>query len=584
MKKNRLFIYLLSALGWWLVSACSESDLLLSGQQAVVVGNVSVEADTSDAAEQIKNESLGYYGVQLVGALENPDGVEIENYGVLLSKVSHFSLSQAEEYAGEKLGELPNLAGDSYSVKLDGLEDATTYYYRFFARHAKGVSYSAHQDANTFTTKKHERVPETVLLTKEYIDVLEIKCAIEHDGHFPIMECGIYIGDAPDNLPTKIKVSKLPAVENHKAQFVVNVANCGLNVGDEFYCQSYAISEKGEGKGEVVKLRVEKLKSYVKLAVAGCEIHKDKVKLTIKVESIGNGPVTEYGYYDVLTGDKVVKGTALQEGQTETWTFEDLEMGVKQTIYLYGINADGESPEPEEDDYYSFMAGITGKNEDDKDLIYLELPAIESGGKKYYFLDRNLGATAAYATGAIPGTYEELGWLFQVGRKADGHQWLNSPNLNIRSTFATVQEAEAAVAAENAKNPTGWQKSRFLANGNSPWSWMENSAEEFPKLWTDEADGGMHNPCPEGYRLPTVDELYMLMENKNQMKLGADFRWRAGSGSGIKANGNGYFWGAYDTEKKKYPAMNIFDDISKEGTIAYPSGGQGCYVRCVRVE
>lgn len=583
MRKNRLYQFLLFILVW-MISACSESDLILSRQQAVVVGNVLVEADKSEMAVQKQMESLDYYSVELVGIVNNPDDVEINSYGILVSKTPDFSISQCTEYVGENLGKLEKFAANNYSVKLQGLEDATTYYYRFFVKHAKGVSYSAHLEANTFTTKKHERAPETIVMTKDFVEELKVECAIIHDGHYEITECGMYLGKTEDNLGIKIKASEVPAIVAHKAEYVVEIADYGLKVGDVFFCQPYAVNKIGEGKGNVMSLKVEKMKAYARMAITSSEVHRDKVKLSIQFESLGNGPVTEYGYYNVLAGEKVKMGDNIESEQTFVWDFNDLKMGEKHVIYLYAINADGETPAPEVDDYYSFMAGIPGKNEDDKNLVYLELPPIEKNGKKYYFLDRNLGAINAYDTGVSPGTPEELGWLFQSGRKADGHQLWDSPSQSINKAFSSVAEAEQFVSDINQAYPEGWQKSRFLANSGDPWTWLDISSDDYAKLWTDEENGGLNNPCPEGYHVPTNEELNILIENKDKMKLGANFRWRAASGSGIKDDGLGYFWGAMTSKDSKYGAMKISNDIGQPGSIVTPSGGQGCYIRPVRVE
>lgn len=575
MKCIKLSIYLLSVLLAWIVNACDESALILSQQQAVVAGNVKISSDMSDAGKQKMEETLSFHSVEIVAELSNPDDVEITDYGILISKVPDFSISQAMEYSGNNLGQLEGFSVNCYSVKLDGLEDAVTYYYRFYVKHKKGVSYSESSVENTFTTIKHERVPDTKLVTTNYIDVLEVKCSIEHDGHFDITECGIYMGKERENVNERIEATKLPVIVAHKGEYVVNVANQGLQVGDVFYCRPFAKNKKGEGKGEIVELKVEKAKAYAKLVVTDKKVAKDNVKLSVIVESTGNGPITEYGYYDMKNGDKVVVGKEnIEQNATFEIPFLDLKMGDKQSIYLYAVNADGESPEP--DEYYEFMAGIMGKNEDDKSLIYLELDPIEKEGVKYYFLDRNLGATAAYTTGATPENPDELGWLFQYGRKADGHQLLQAPPLNVKEGFASVPEAEAAIAKLNADYPNGWQKSWFIANVTS-WTWLADQKQYVP-LWTQNSDGGTHNPCPEGYRLPTQDELLIMAENWQALKLGAGHKWRTASTGTIREDG-GYFWSC------TVGSLLQITNVANQPAVGIKKVcGQGCYVRCVRVE
>ena len=79
MKYINLLTCLLFAM--CMVSACDESELILSQQQGVVAGNVRVSSELSEAGKQKLEESLGYHSVEIVGSIANPDEVEIESYG-----------------------------------------------------------------------------------------------------------------------------------------------------------------------------------------------------------------------------------------------------------------------------------------------------------------------------------------------------------------------------------------------------------------------------------------------------------------------------------------------------------------------
>lgn len=576
----KLLIYLLSVIG--IVSACGESELTLSQQQAVVAGNVKVESELSEAGKQRMEQTLGYHSVELVGNVSNPDGVEISSYGVLLSEVPYFSLSQAVEYVGESLGGVEGFSENDYLVKLGGLKDEVTYYFRFFVKHAKGISYSEYMEENTFKTVKHPRVPETKILTEDYIDILEVKANIEHDGHFAVTECGIYFGLSEDALNTKLKASNVPVIVDHQGEYAVSMGGYGLNVGDFFYCQPYAINEKGEGKGEIVKLKVEKAKAYAKLEIVDRKVYRNKVVLSVTVSSVGDHYMKEYGYYDTNTGNRHViannltEQTSPKKGDNLEVVFDNLKMGEKHSIYMYAVNAeDEESLEP--DEYYEFMAGIQGKNEDDKDIIYLELNPIESNGKKYYILDRNLGASGVYETGSAPEKPEDLGWLLQHGRKADGHQLYNSKVVQKAASggsFQTLEEAGNYVD--------------FIGNSTS-WAWLNPNVHESEKLWTDSEDGGKHNPCPIGYRIPIKSELNLMNEHKDQLKFGTNYRWRTASSGAYQNDGNGYFWGIDRTlltpqGGAKYAVLILKTDPNVITGFGEVQMGQGCYIRCLRVE
>jgi hypothetical protein len=124
---------------------------------------------------------------------------------------------------------------------------------------------------------------------------------------------------------------------------------------------------------------------------------------------------------------------------------------------------------------------------------------ISSDGLKYetvvslttgrVWLDRNLGATQV-ATDLFD--EEALGYLYQYGRRSDGHQ--------LRSAETTTGPIANSAEAED---------SLFIyGNGNgdpahsADDSWTDYEGEE--NLW--QGVNGVNNPCPSGFRLPTADE------------------------------------------------------------------------------
>jgi hypothetical protein len=94
-------------------------------------------------------------------------------------------------------------------------------------------------------------------------------------------------------------------------------------------------------------------------------------------------------------------------------------------------------------------------------------------------MDRNLGATRA-ATSISDA--ESFGWLYQWGRRNDGHQCRNSPTL---ASISSVDQP-----------PHG---NFILTIGNDDWRNPQNN-----NLW--QGVNGINNPCPIGYRIPTEAE------------------------------------------------------------------------------
>ncbi len=103
---------------------------------------------------------------------------------------------------------------------------------------------------------------------------------------------------------------------------------------------------------------------------------------------------------------------------------------------------------------------------------------VNSNGR--IWMDRNLGALRPATKHADPDGY---GALYQWGRGGDGHQFRLSPTLNGTSSI----DAPGNVY--------------FYTVSVSPFDWRSPRNDN---LWQGES--GINNPCPAGFRLPTIDE------------------------------------------------------------------------------
>tara|TARA_R110000803_G_scaffold5107_4_gene16904 strand:- start:293 stop:1045 length:753 start_codon:yes stop_codon:yes gene_type:complete len=115
------------------------------------------------------------------------------------------------------------------------------------------------------------------------------------------------------------------------------------------------------------------------------------------------------------------------------------------------------------------------------DGVYYNLVTSPTTGRTW--LDRNLGASQIATSPTDSNSY---GWYFQWGRKADGHQLQTST-----STFGTQTRAT---------NPEVTTNQIYWSTG-SPYDW---DATQNTTRWQV---GGINNPCPPGFRLPTINEL-----------------------------------------------------------------------------
>jgi len=179
------------------------------------------------------------------------------------------------------------------------------------------------------------------------------------------------------------------------------------------------------------------------------------------------------------------------------------------------------------------------------------------------WLDRNLGADK------VAGMYDDsdaYGHLFQWGRGDDGHQERNSP----------TSEANACVDTDTPGHNTFL---RAATACNFDWRTGHND-----DLW--QGDGGINDPCPSGWRLPTESELEAEMTAfTSNDYLGAycsTLRFtRNGLRTGTNIGSMGCYWTSDPHSSINYGAMGMFfefGDWDIEGLDRF----YGCAVRCIK--
>lgn len=117
------------------------------------------------------------------------------------------------------------------------------------------------------------------------------------------------------------------------------------------------------------------------------------------------------------------------------------------------------------------------------------------------WMDRNLGASQVASSSADAAAY---GDLYQWGRRADGHQCRNSATITTISSTDQTGHGNFIIVPDRDQGEKDW---RTTVNNN---------------LW--QGVNGINNPCPQGYRIPTRNELNSEMLSWNKQNTQAAYQ------------------------------------------------------------
>jgi hypothetical protein len=182
------------------------------------------------------------------------------------------------------------------------------------------------------------------------------------------------------------------------------------------------------------------------------------------------------------------------------------------------------------------------------------------------WLDRNLGAERQ----AIEkNDLLASGDLFQWGRSADGHQSRESDTTHTLSNSITPNHDKFIVLPLSQDMYLNW----LIEPNNSLWSGDQNT----------------NCPCPEGWRVPTINELMMEMHSWDSYNMdgaySSELKWVSGGnrdnhGTERYTEFLGFVWSSTVMNDAEAKLLSIIgSDTSKVSTVYKIYGGS---VRCIK--
>lgn len=190
-------------------------------------------------------------------------------------------------------------------------------------------------------------------------------------------------------------------------------------------------------------------------------------------------------------------------------------------------------------------------------------PVIGLGGATW--LDRNVGAVQLATSSTDPKAY---GDLYQWGRNSDGHQ--------IRTSTVSV-----------VRVTSGNEGSNYIAVTTGDWLIQSDETR-----WNGSSKG-LHDPCPTGYRVPTIAEWDTEIASWSSLNSAGAFAsplklplagYRPSYGLGTATTGGnvGYYCSSTSSGFYKDYTPYLFVDATNAATQQTIPKAYGCSVRCIK--
>lgn len=352
-----------------------------------------------------------------------------------------------------------------------------------------------------------------------------------------------------DKNPTPTISDNKIIVSGANGSFSILLAN--LNVNTLYYYRSYAINNQGISYGNILNFTTANYKLPTIITIAPQNIASISATLLGSISDDGGAGISERGFYLTEYSGASVKSTIMIQAGNGMGDFsKSISTLVPNTKYSFKA-------------YAKNITGIIYGSE----LVFNTLPepalttVISNTGR--IWLDRNLGASSV-ATSITDS--RAFGYLYQWGRKSDGHQ---------------LKDSQLTSTLSSSASSTG---SAFILSPSNNGDWLVSQDDN---LWN--VSTGINNVCPTGFRLPTKEEWITEIASWNS-KGGFDSPLKlplAGYRGSIKGEitdeGNSaFYWSSTPSTFGKTAYGIGFTINDQNGAVGFTVRAKGASVRCIK--
>lgn len=343
----------------------------------------------------------------------------------------------------------------SFSDKTVSLNTNYTYRVYSFNKVGKSINYSNEVSIKTMN------IPTISLISVKvnHFSVLDVRYefTIPSDGGSPITAKGV-VWNTSSNPTVDLSTKTSDGIGT---QSIVKVKD-GFPIGTKLYMRAYATNSVGTAYSNEI--------TFTTLNIP--ELTTDRITLVTSGHAKLGGTVTSDGGISVNSRGVVWSKNSNPTISLPTKTSNGMYKGIFQSV-ITGL-------EPSTKYYVRAYATNYVGTAYGNEITFTTAPALPSG-LVYGFagriwMDKNLGSDRV---AVFRGDNAAVGYLYQWGRGTDGHQFIFSSKTANKS----IQDSPG-----HALFITG-----------SDWRNPKNN-----NLW--QGVNGINNPCPAGFRIPTMNE------------------------------------------------------------------------------